>query len=417
MGESRGIDEQVEADWRGFRRRLADRLERLDDDDWLRIEAEAGEGSTPFVQFAAFGDTIRAEAAGGALDARGVLPPQGQPRLDLCWNPPTASEPYLYVECPRREVDRLAVESVGVLRDLLGVVHPSFLDADGLEVDPAIRVLRTRTRPTTSTSATCPTRRRRTPCRVTTSATSSTRHCGRCSRSTRSSGTRTTTRPSGAASRWRSCGSAMIVRRSRSSPRSCSAPPTGRLSTELELLNQSHPYARFFARGEAVVMSHVLHTLPFVPQQFRLMVEAFLDEVDDVARTLATRLEGRRFFDPEPEPVPEPTLADLHPGLSDARAHARPHDDVRTAGSPVRPRPARRGRGDPGGSRRLGRRRRRDPALVLALLRKALRAVVDGEASRHRRRGTLPQKPRSRQDPLISDAEVGIDTLDLGRSA
>ena len=58
-----------------------------------------------------------------------------------------------------------------------------------------------------------------------------------------------------------------------------------------------------------------------------------------------------------------------------------------------------------------------DPDLVLVLLRKALRAIVDGEAARHRRRTPLPPKPRTRQDPLLSDGEVGIDSLDLGRSA
>ena len=419
MGEARGMDEAVEADWRGFRGRLADRLERLDDDDWLRIEAEASEGTTPFVQFAAFGDTIRAEAAGGALDAHWTLPHHLQPRLDIRWDPPTAVEPYLYVERPRREVDRLAAESVGVLRNLLGVVHPSFLHAGGLEVDPELRVPAAREEiedfdvsDVHDETPTYPMSRD---------------HL----RDLVDGALRGLLRVDEV--QWDQdddapirCGESLAFVRVRSDRPAVEvfaeivlgAADSDRLSMELELLNQSHPYAKFFVRGEAVVMSHVLHTLPFVPHQFRLMTEGFLDEVDEVARALATRLDARRFFDLEPEPLPVPTLADLYPGLammlelmrdqhltSSRMAALFDHDQhsVLEAIGVVRDQQV-----DLGDE---------DPDLVLALLRKGLRVIVDAEAARHRRRTSLPSKRRSRQEPLLSDSDVGIDSLDLGRSA
>ena len=393
MGDSRGLDERVEADWRGFRGRLADRLEELDDDGWLRMEGEAGEGPTPFLQFAAFGDTIRAEAAGGALDAHWATPPHLQPRLELVWNAPTAIEPYLYTVCPRREVDRLAAESVDVLRHLLNVVHPSSSTSDGLEVDPAVRrparpvreprrprrprrarraadvpdVARPPPRPRRRSVAGAapgrrgpvgPGRRRPGPVRPVVGVRAGSQ------RSPRGRG----------------------LRRDRAGRGRLRPPVDGSLS----FLNESHPYAKFFVRGEAVVMSYVLSTLPFVPHQFRLMTEAFLNEVDDVARALATRLDARRFFDPEPEPIPEPTLADLYPSLAMMlELMARPPPDVGPHRSPVRPRPARGLGDDRCGARRAGRPRRRR-------LRPCPRAAPQGTA-RHRGRRGRATPPRARR--------------------
>ena len=58
-----------------------------------------------------------------------------------------------------------------------------------------------------------------------------------------------------------------------------------------------------------------------------------------------------------------------------------------------------------------------DAELVMALLRKGLRAIVDDESARHRGRKQIPPKPRrSRQESLIDDSDIGIESLDLGRA-
>ena len=290
--------------------------------------------------------------------------------------------------CPRREVDRLAAESVDVLRHLLNVVHPSFLDADGLEVDPAVRgpaepveshvdldVPDVHDEPPTYPMSRDHLRD------LVDGALQALLQVDEV--------------------QWDQdddapvrCGQSLAFVRVRSDRPAVEvfaeivlgAADSGRLSMELELLNESHPYAKFFVRGEAVVMSYVLSTLPFVPHQFRLMTEAFLNEVDDVARALATRLDARRFFDPEPEPIPEPTLADQYPALAmmlelmsdhhltSARIAALfDHDQHAVFETIGAVRDEQVDLGDD------------DPDLVLALLRKGLRAIVDAEAARHRR--------------------------------
>lgn len=419
MGDSRGMDEQVEAAWRGFRGRLADRLEQLTDDDWLRVDVDSSTTDVaPFVQFAAFGETIRAEAGGGALESFWGLPDHLRPRVDLVWTPPEVNEPYLYVDRPRAEVDRLAFESVEVLRDLLGVVHPSFLRADGLEVDPDIGVPVEGDASAASPPQvddedllTYPTSREHLRDAVDMAL-----------RVLLEIDEITYDEDEDAPIRSGLSLAFVRVRRDRPAVELFAeivlgASDSERLAVELDLLNASHPYAKFFQRNDAVVMSHVQCATPFTPDAFRAVLRAFLDEVDDVARALAIRVGGRRFFDPEPEPVPESTLVDLHPGLFGMLELMRDHtmtsprlaalfdheqQAVLSAIQAVRD-----GEADLGDE---------DPELVVTLLRKALRAVVDGDGARHRRRKQISPKPRSEQRPLISEAEVGIDTLDLGRA-
>ena len=417
MGDSQGIDEQVEAAWNGFRARLADRLEQLGQDDWLRIEAETiGEdGATPFVQFAAFGDDIRAEAGGMVL-----LPPPLRPRLDVRWTEPLGGEPYLHTDLPRRDVERLAFEAVHLLRELIGVTHPSFLDADGLEIDPDhIVAAETTSEPSSDFVE---------PDVEPMTFAMSRDHLREAVDLTLQGMLKTNEvqydEDEDAPIR---CGESLVF------VRVCSDRPSvevfaeivlgaadeDRVAMEVGLLNESHPYAKFFVRGEVIVMQWVHPAVPFVPVQFRTMTEAFLNEVDNVARRLAKRVDGRRFFEPEPEDAPEPTLADLYPGiammlelmpthhLTSARMAALfEHNQylVLEAIQVVRD-----GIVDIGDE---------DPELVIMLLRKGLRVIVDAEANRHRTAKKLPPNPRrSRQETLLADGEVGIETLDLDRSA
>lgn len=416
VGGSQGIDEQVEAAWQGFRGRLADRLEQLNDEDWLRIEAEVlGEdGGTPFVQFAAFGDDIRAEAGGMVL-----LAPPLRPRLDVRWTEPSAGAPYLHTDAPRREVDRLAFESVYLLRELIGVAHPSFLDADGLEIDPDLAVPE-------STSDQDDDGFRAPDVEPMTFAHSREHLCETLDAALQGLLKINDVTYDDDGDAPIRCGQSLAFVRVRGDRPAVEifaeivlgAEDVDRVAMELELLNQSHAYAKFFVRGEAIVMSYLLPAVPFVPAQFEAVAQSFLDEVDDVARALALRVEGRRFFDPEPEEAPEPTLADVYPGLAMMLELIRDHHltSARVAAlfehnqylvldtiQAVRAETV-----DLGDE---------DPDLVITLLRKGLRSIVDIEASRHRNRVPIPPKPRrSRQDSLLADGDVGIETLDLGRT-
>ena len=136
---------EVEAAWTGFRGRLADRLAGLDDAEILRIEVETGvdedelEGAAPYLQFIGCDDLVRAEAVSNRyLDARFQICAEVEPWLvEGLWQDPDDEAPNYHQTVERREVDRLAVTCCDVLREVYGVAHPLFLDADGLEVDPS----------------------------------------------------------------------------------------------------------------------------------------------------------------------------------------------------------------------------------------------------------------------------------------
>lgn len=101
-------DDAVEAAWREFRQRLADRLAVLDMDDSVVIDTDPDDMAAPWceVTFTSGGLWVHA-LANGEFD--------------------------LTVELEPREVDRAAVMVVGALRETYGVIHPIYLHADGLE--------------------------------------------------------------------------------------------------------------------------------------------------------------------------------------------------------------------------------------------------------------------------------------------
>ncbi|WP_460795480.1 T3SS (YopN, CesT) and YbjN peptide-binding chaperone 1 [Nocardioides pacificus] len=153
MDDSDGFEVAGDQAWSAFRGRLADRIATLTDDDLLHIDAGVGvdedelDGANPYLQLVGWGgDLVRAEAAGNAflapthrLDAAAVALLH-----EIGWEEPTyvppaepdAGSANHWIDVERREADLLAVLCVRALREVYGCPHPSFLDADGLQLEP-----------------------------------------------------------------------------------------------------------------------------------------------------------------------------------------------------------------------------------------------------------------------------------------
>lgn len=146
MGETTGsrFDRLAEEAWTRFRARLADHVAEMGDDDVLIVDTDPDDAATggalPYVQFCAYdAGRVRCEVSSNAylvperrLDAQGAAAV-----VALGWSDPADGEAgNFYVDAERVEADRLAVMTVGVLREVFGVPHPSFLAAGGLELDP-----------------------------------------------------------------------------------------------------------------------------------------------------------------------------------------------------------------------------------------------------------------------------------------
>ena len=153
MKDERDLTAGIEAAWKRFRSRLADHLSAMDDDDILCVEIQTGDederdGAVPYVQFCAYGhDRVHVEAASNwYLDDAYLLAAEGEDRLvELGWERPREDEngnpeegwANFWCDAERREADRVAAVTVATLREVYAAVHPAFLDAAGLEIDPA----------------------------------------------------------------------------------------------------------------------------------------------------------------------------------------------------------------------------------------------------------------------------------------
>lgn len=118
MGDEleRRWDDAVETAWREFRQRLADRLAELGSGGLLIVDTGPEDETAPWCQVLVADGVILVEAfRGGATDAS--------------------------VELTSRHVDEAAVLVVDTLRERYGVLHPVYLDAEGLEPEGAVRPL------------------------------------------------------------------------------------------------------------------------------------------------------------------------------------------------------------------------------------------------------------------------------------
>ena len=148
MGETTGsrFDRLAEEAWTRFRARLADHVAEMGDGDVLIVDTDPDDAATggalPYVQFCAYdAGWVRCEVSSNAylVPERRLDAQEAGAVVGLGWSDPADDEGEpgnFYVDAERVEADRLAVMTVRVLREVFGVPHPSFLAADGLELEP-----------------------------------------------------------------------------------------------------------------------------------------------------------------------------------------------------------------------------------------------------------------------------------------
>lgn len=143
-------DDAVETAWREFRQRLADHVAGLDEDASIVVDVVGDdvEGASPYCQVAGGEGVVRVEAVSNAyladecrldevqeasLERMGFTRPEARDYEEGGTN--------YWAELEQREADRAAVMVVRALREVYGVLHPVYLDADGLEPQGAARPL------------------------------------------------------------------------------------------------------------------------------------------------------------------------------------------------------------------------------------------------------------------------------------
>jgi len=316
------LADEIERAWRGFRARLADRLGAMADDDLLMIRAETGvdedelAGCAPYLQFVGWGgDLVRAETSSNAyLDDRFRLTERDEGLLvELGWLAPTygpEDEPdsgsvNFHTDHERREADLVAVMAVRALREAFGCAHPVFLSADGLEIDPAPQAFAPAPEDgsdawsgwdeddeTVAQLPAAPLELREMVDRAVAPMFDGPLRHDRDGDIAIISGS-----------------TAVWVRVIEDQPAVdifsyvvTDLEDAGRAELEVAILNRSHPFAKFLLRDDVVTMTYRLCAVPFAPRQLRTVLSRVLEDVDDLARDLVTRVGGRRFFDPKPLP-------------------------------------------------------------------------------------------------------------------
>lgn len=131
-------DDAMEGAWTGFRTRLADRLAALEEGSSLCVEVPDDEellGAAPYCQVRLDAGWLRVEAVSNEfLDERYALDEEQQAALvALGLEEPDKQSPNYWVDLEQRQADRAAFVMVEALRHVYGVVHPVYLEAEGLE--------------------------------------------------------------------------------------------------------------------------------------------------------------------------------------------------------------------------------------------------------------------------------------------
>lgn len=142
------LDFSVNRDWAEFQRRLADHLAEMRNEDLLVLESgfeelDESEGLAPCIQFAVWDDdVIRCEVPSNAYlhPGRALSQAEQTHLVELGWNRPT-EEPdsgshAFFVDKKQSWSDQLAAMAVAVFRDIWGVPHPAFLNAETSSADP-----------------------------------------------------------------------------------------------------------------------------------------------------------------------------------------------------------------------------------------------------------------------------------------
>ncbi|MGZ5422796.1 MAG: T3SS (YopN, CesT) and YbjN peptide-binding chaperone 1 [Aeromicrobium sp.] len=135
------LDRSVQRAWSDFRERLADHISRMVEDENLILSAPEGDeeidAGVPYVQFCAFGEgAVRCEASSNEfLDVAFQLSADDEQALeDAGWNAPAPDDPHgspnYFVDLDLEFADQAAAMAVVALRDVFGLAHPTFLDAN-----------------------------------------------------------------------------------------------------------------------------------------------------------------------------------------------------------------------------------------------------------------------------------------------
>ena len=134
-------DDAVEGAWREFRQRLADHVAGMGEDDSIVVEVPPQQetGAAPYCQVAGGDAMVRVEAVSNVYLAAGSELDEEQERAleGIGFRRPEAEdwsegETNFWLDLELREADRAAVMVVRALREVYGVLHPVYLDADGL---------------------------------------------------------------------------------------------------------------------------------------------------------------------------------------------------------------------------------------------------------------------------------------------
>jgi hypothetical protein len=446
----------VEGAWARFRGRLADVIAGLEGDECFWFDLEVGiddedlPGAAPYVQFQAWGpDLVRGEVVSNAyLDERFRLTePDQRLLLELGWTAPThgrgdeqdSGSANFHLDVETREADRLAVMTVRALREVFGCAHPAFLDADELldayqgipavvPVPPAASVPavaavageEVATGSTSDTSeladepATFPTNHEHLQELI--------------DKALEAMFERPLTHDRDGDVRIVTGKSVIFVQVVDDRPAVdlyaevvSDVRDLERAAEEVAILNGGRSSMRFYVRDDQVVMRFRIYAWPFSPTQLRVALADVRRDLDDIAPALATRVGGRLFLEqapvePEPDraPVSSLPLRDLHPDPDDAHPAMIGLLELLLDG-PVAPGVvATMFNGDAelltsqiarvrSGAQSTG---EHPPDTVAALLRKALRLVVEAKAAREAfGRSRSPVRRHSRQLALLPEPE------------
>lgn len=308
---------ETDAAWVTFRRRLADRLELVEEDDYLLLEVEsavdAGErdGAAPYVQFCGYGGgSIRAEAVSDHyLDDRFALGDAGDAQLvDIGWEPPEpdaepAADHNYVLDSHHDDVEWLATVVVRTLRDVYGCPHPAFVASDdfvcvedrpAVDVDAAVTASRA-----AELSAVQP--QSVSELQALVDAALEAMFEGPAEHD--SDGDIPIT-----------CGL------SRAFVRVCPDLPAVEFFAhlvvdveqseealeEVNRRNVDSPGRQLSVVDGMVLARMRVLALPFVPSQLRAAVDVFCSDLDELAESLVDELGGRRFLEPAPQPMPQP---------------------------------------------------------------------------------------------------------------
>jgi hypothetical protein len=318
------LDRGTARAWSRFQARLADHLADMRGDDTLVIEAQVADedvaGATPYVQFAGLGGgtMLRGEvSSNGYLDDRYRLTDTQCAQLEaLGWRAPTVAPTVtpakdeehgsanFFVDLSRREADRLAVMSVTVLREVLGVPHPVFVAADELGHDPE---------PHAGAAAEGGTVPGAVDDEPLATMVESDDHLRALVDAALFPLFGSTPEKDEDGDIPVPCGSSLVfVRVEQDVPivRLFSVVVEGvtdmqRAAFEVNVLNRDVRFLKFVLAGDRVLAHAQLPAWPFVPEHLRTMLTGMSQRIDDVDDDLVARVGGRRAFEPDDTPGAE----------------------------------------------------------------------------------------------------------------